>query len=188
MTDLQPPYDPSTRFEHQNGLYGNHFRFVLEALPDLTFFAQTITVPSITVPTVQRPNPFTKIQEVGDHLEYGGFTVSYLIDASFKAYSSLYWWIKGYGFPHSYDEVKAFREARAKRVGMPRPQVKDLEKTRATLFILQPYTEAIVAEIQYMDVFPTALGDLEFSATDNDAPILKTTVTFACTAFELVLV
>ena len=187
MADLPAPYEPSNRFEQQNGLYGNHFRFTLEALPDLTFFAQSVSLPSIVVPTVARPTPFTKIMEVGDHLDYGTFNVTYLIDGAFKTYQSLYWWIKGYGFPHSYDEVKNFREVRAKRIGNPRPQVKDLEKTAALLHVLQPDTEKIVAEISFIDVFPTILGEVEFASTDGDAPILRTQVTFACTAFELVL-
>ena len=187
MADLQPPYEPTTYFEQQNGLYGNHFRFVLEALPDLTFFAQTITVPSINSGPVNRANPFTTIREVGDHLNYSNFTVSYLIDGAFKTYSSLYWWMKGYGFPHSYDEVKAFRETRKKRVAMPNPQVKDLERTLATLYLLQPDTDTTIAEFQFIDVVPTGLSDLQFSTVEGDAPILKATVTFECTAFELVL-
>jgi hypothetical protein len=185
--NLQPAYEPSTHFEHQNGLYGNHFRFVLEALPDLTFFAQSINIPGITIPVVPRANPFVKIPETGDHLDYGQFTVSYLIDGAFKTYQSLYWWIRGYGFPHSYEEVKAFRETRAKRIGNVRPQVKDLEKTLATLFVLQPDTEKIIAEVHYTDVFPTTLGEVEFSTTDGDAPVLKTVVSFAFTDFELVI-
>lgn len=184
---LPPPYEPSNRFEQQNGLYGNHFRFVLEHLPDLTFFAQSISVPSITSGPVNRPNPFTSIREVGDHLNYSNFTVSYLIDGSFKTYASLYWWLKGYGFPHSYDEVKQFRETRAKRLGMPRPQVKDIERTSAILFVLQPDTEKVIAEYHFIDVVPTGLSDLQFDTTSSDATVLKATATFECTAFELVL-
>jgi hypothetical protein len=187
MSELQPPYEPSTRFEQQNGLYGNHFRFTLEALPDLTFFAQAITIPSITSGPVNRATPFTSIREVGDHLNYSNFTVSYLIDGAFKTYSSLYWWLKGYGFPHSYDEVLSFRETRAKRVAMPNPQVKDLEKTSASLLVLQPDTEKIIAEFQFIDVVPTGLSDLQFGTMEHDAPVLKATVTFECTAFELML-
>lgn len=184
--DVQPAYIPSTRFENQNGLYGNHFRFTLESLPDLTFFAQTVQIPNITVPIVDRGNPFTKIREVGDHLNYGSFQVTYLVDSALKTYSSLYWWIKGYGFPHSYDEVKEFREVRRKRSHLPNPQVKDLEKTNAVLTILLPDIDKTVAEIQFIDVVPTTLGEIEFSSIDGDAPILRTVVTFECTAFELV--
>jgi len=159
----------------------------LEALPDLTFFAQAITIPSIAANVINRPNPFTSIREVSDHLTYGNFTVSYLIDGLFKTYSSLYWWLNGYGFPRSYDEVLSFLEIRAKRIAIPNPQIKDLQKTNATLLVLQPDTEKIIAEFRFIDVIPTALSDLSFTVMDHDAPLLKTTVTFECTAFELVL-
>jgi hypothetical protein len=185
--DPELTYAPSTHFEQQNGLYGNHFRFVLDALPDLTFFAQSITLPSVGVPSVPRANPFTKIQEVGDHLDYASFTVNYLVDGAFKTYSSLYWWMKGYGFPHSYEEVLQFRATRAKQIGNIRPQVKDLEKTRATLYVLQPDTEQTIAEFHFTDVFPTMLGEMEFTSVQSDAPILTTIATFTFTDFELVL-
>ena len=42
-------------------------------------------------------------------MNYGQFTVTYLVDASFKTYFSLYYWMKGYGFPHNFEEVTRFR-------------------------------------------------------------------------------
>lgn len=179
-------YEPTERFDTQNGLYGNHFKFVIEPLPDLSFFAQSITLPSIMSSSPGRSNPFTKIKEVGDHLEYGNFTVNYLIDAKFKTYTSLLWWLQGYGFPHSYDEVKEFRETRTERIAFPRALVREIEKTNATLYVLEPDTEKILVEIQFVDVFPTQLGEMEFSSMDTEPPQLKCTATFACTLFNVV--
>lgn len=186
MPDDILTYEPTACFDNANGLYGNHFRFVIEALPDLTFFAQGVNLPSIIATAVNRPTPFIQVKEVGDHLTYSTFDVSYMIDASFKTYTSLLWWLQGYGFPHSYEDVRAFRETRAKRIAIPRPHVHDLEKTRATLYILQPDTDQIIVEVQFLDVFPTALGQLDFTTIDSEAPLLKATATFACTMFDVV--
>jgi hypothetical protein len=186
MPDDILTYEPTERFDSTNVLYGNHFRFVIEALPDLTFFAQSIQLPSVIATAVNRATPFTQVREVGDHLTYSSFDVSYLIDASFKTYTSVLWWLQGYGFPHSYDEVKAFRETRSERIAIPRPVARDLEKTNATLYILQPDTEKIIVEIQFTDLFPTTLGQLDFKTTDSEAPQLLTTATFNCTMFDVV--
>jgi hypothetical protein len=185
MSDEILSYIPTTRFANQNGLLGNHFRFSIAALPDLTFFAQSITIPSITTVTADRPTPFIKIHEVADHLEHSPLQVTYQLDAALQTYRSLLWWIQGYGFPHSYDEVKEFREARAKQIPTPYPIARQLEKTEATLLILQPDTDSIIAELNFVDVFPTSLGEVTFAVTDSDAPLLTTTVTFACTTFDL---
>jgi len=178
-------YTPSPRFNNVNQLLGNHFRFQLDALPDLTQFAQSVTLPSVVSTSVPRPSPLTKIQETGDALTFGALTVNYAIDNAFKTYTSLYWWMKGYGFPHSNEEVAAFREARKLRSYLARPLVRDLEKTSATLWILEPDTERTLIEIRFSDVFPVSLSDVAFSSTTGDAPFMETTVTFVCTEFDL---
>jgi hypothetical protein len=185
MSALPPPYEPTTRFTNVNQLLGNHFRFQLEALPDLTQFAQSITIPSVISGAVPRATPLTRIQETGDTLAFGSLTVSYIIDNGFKSYTSLFWWMKGYGFPHTNEEVENFRQIRASRIATPRPLVRDLEKTNATLWILEPDTERALVEIRFSDVFPTTLGELSFSTTDGDAPNLATSATFACTEFDV---
>jgi len=179
-------YEPTERFSSTNILYRNHFRFHIEALPDLTFFAQSVVLPSILSSAVKRATPFATVQEVGDHLEYGTFDVNYRIDAQFKAYTSLLWWLQGYGFPHSYEEVKQFRETRSKRIANPRPIVREVEKTSAILYILEPDTEKSIVEIQFSDVFPVSLGQLDFVTTSTDAAELTTVVTFRCTVFDVV--
>lgn len=181
------PYNPSDRFKSTNGLLTNHFRFQLEALPDLTYFAQSVTIPSVTASSIPRATPLTRIKEAGDSLSYGSINVSYLVDAAFKSYSSLYWWMKGYGFPHSNQEVVNFRELRAKRLPTPRPIVRELEKTSAALYILEPDTERILVEFRMSDVFPVALSELSFDATTTDAQSLVTTATFDITEFDVYL-
>lgn len=187
MSDDLQPYIPSRRFDSQNVLYGNHYRFHVEALPDLTFFVQTFTLPSVSTTVVKRSTPFATIPEVADHLDYSTFDVHYMVDAGFKTYSSLYWWMKGYGFPHSYDEVAEFQRIRAARTSNPRPIRRELEKTSATLYLLQPDTDKSIAEIRFTDVFPVALGQLEFTTQATAATELKTTVSFACTEFDIIL-
>lgn len=185
MSELMPPYEPTARFTNTNYLYGNHFRFTVMGLPDLTYFVQSVSVPSLALSTTLRPTPFTEIKEVGDHVRHGDFNVTYLIDAGFQTYYSLYNWMNGYGFPHSYEEIKEFQAARRTRVPIPYPQRKDLEKTLAVLHILQPDTEAILVEMRFIDCFPAAIGSLEFSTMDSEPPIMKTSVTFQCTTIEV---
>ena len=180
-------YDPSEWFENTNTLYNNHFRFALEGLPDLTFYVQSVAVPNVASSHVEMPTPFTRIATPGDALKYASLEVSYLIDAELKNYFSLFCWLKGYGFPHSYEEVLAFKEARMRQLPMPRPSIADMFKTTAVLSVLQPDTERILAEFQFIDVFPVSLGELRFETTSGDANQLTSTATFAYTAFDVVL-
>jgi len=185
MQDEYPQYEPTQRFDNTNVLYGNHYRFALSGLPDLTFFVQAFTHPAVTAEVIDRANPYTKIKEVADTLTYGSLSLTFLIDAQFKTYSSIYWWMKGYGFPHSYDEIKEFRETRREQIGTRYSTPNELEKTTAVLSILQPDTERPIVEITFSDVFPTQLGELSFSTVDPEPPQMVCQAQFACTEFEV---
>lgn len=181
-------YDPTRSHQETNTLYGNHYRFAIERLPDLTFFVQSVSTPNVSGAVAGQTNPFAVINHPGERLSYGTFTVTYMVDATFKTYFSLYYWMKGYGFPHDFDEVKRFR---AKQLAndrvSPQAQPIDLEKTTALITILTPDTAGIVAEINITDVFPTELTGLELASTNTDAPVLTTTATFSCSTFDVTL-
>jgi hypothetical protein len=178
-------YTPSLTQQSTNVLYGNHYRFDIERLPDLSFFVQAVSMPSVSGATADQVNPFVVIRHPGEMLSYGQFQVTYQVDAQFKSYFSLYYWLKGYGFPHSFDEVIRFREQQKRLMPNIRPNPIDLEKTNATLSVLTPDTGAIVAEILMQDVFPIDLSGLQFLATDTEPPVLTTTATFVCTTFDV---
>ena len=186
--ESEQDYEASLSQQTTNTLYGNHYRFNIERLPDLSFFVQSVSTPSVGGGIALQTNPFSTIHHPGTQLSYGQFTVTYLVDANFKNYFSLYYWMKGYGFPHNYEEVERFRAQQLRNnIISPRASVADLEKTRATLSILTPDTSSIVAEILIEEVFPTELSSLNFAVTDGDAVVLTTTATFSCSSFDVFL-
>lgn len=178
-------YQPSAFQQNTNTLYSNYFRFTVHRLPDLTFFAQSIQMPAVSSTQALQATPFSTIHHTGDHLLYSTFTVTYLVDARCQNYFSLYYWMKGYGFPHSFEEVTQFRESQLKQMGNFRAQPGEIERTSATLHIVTPDTGAIIAEFTLDDVFPTELSALTFDATVTDATVLTTAVTLNCSNFEL---
>lgn len=182
-----PVYTPTTRFNNVQSLYENHFRFVVERLPDLSQYTQAVGVPSVSVSSTDRANPFVNIREVGDHFTYGMMDVSFSMDAEFKVYNSLFWWMKGYGFPHSWDEVKDFRERMQQRLTVParRTIARDVEKTNAVLYVLTPDTESTLMEFHFTDLFPIGLSGLQFATTTTDAPVLKCSAQMAFTDFDI---
>ena len=181
-------YDPTRSHQTTNMLYANHYRFAIERLPDLTFFVQSVSSPNVSGSAQTQETPFTFAHHPTSRLNYGDISVTYLVDASFKTYFSLYYWMKGYGFPHDFDEVKRFRAKQLtnNRVS-PRAQVIDLEKTTASISILTPDTASIVAEINIEEVFPVELAQLEFASTEADSTILTTRATFSCSTFDVTL-
>ena len=181
-------YDPTRSHQETNTLYGNHYRFAIERLPDLTFFVQSISSPNVSGSAQTQETPFAFAHHPTGRLTFGELSVTYLVDASFKTYFSLYYWMKGYGFPHNFDEVKRFRAKQLtnRRIGLHTKAI-DLEKTTALITILTPDTASIIAEINIDDVFPTELTSLDFTSTNAEAPVLTTTATFSCSTFDVTL-
>jgi hypothetical protein len=184
MNDSQK-YNATTKFDNVMTLYGNHFKFVLNDLPDLTFFAQTVVLPDIGSTSAPRHTPFSTIHEIGDHMDFGTLQVSYLIDTSFLTYFSLFHWLKGYGFPTGYDDIAAFNAERQAHLANPRPLKRELHKTSAVLYIMRPDTDQTVVEIAFEDVCPTQLGQITFSTVDSEPPLLKAQATFVYTDFSV---
>ena len=186
--ETEQDYEPTRSHQTTNTLYGNHYRFSIERLPDLTFFVQSVSSPSVSGSAQTQETPFTFAHHPTSRLNYGDISVTYLVDASFKTYFSLYYWLKGYGFPHDFDEVKRFRAKQlSNRRVAPRAAPIELEKTTASISILTPDTASIVAKIDIEEVFPIELTGLAFTSTNTDAPVMTTTATFSCSTFDVTL-
>ena len=186
--ETEQDYEPTRSHQATNTLYANHYRFSIERLPDLTFFVQSVSGPNVAGSAQTQETPFTFAHHPTSRLNYGDISVTYLVDASFKTYFSLYYWMKGYGFPHNFDQVKRFRAKQlTNRRVAPRAAPVELEKTTASISILTPDTASIVAEINIEEVFPIELSSLDFTSTNTDSPVLTTTATFSCSTFDVTL-
>ena len=66
--ELPQDYDPSLIQQTQNTLYANHFKFEIERLPDLSFFVQSASIPSVSTGLALQTNPFSTIHHPGDQI------------------------------------------------------------------------------------------------------------------------
>jgi hypothetical protein len=179
-------YTPTRRFDNTNLAYDNHWQITFEALPDIAFFAQRATIPSLSCQPPTQPTPFVNIPQVGDKLRFGTLDVTFAIDAAFKTYFSLFYWLKGYGFPTSYDDIVQFHANRKAQLGNPRALPRQMDTTIATLTLVQTDTDATVAEFRFDDVFPSDIGPLSFVTTQGEPSPLTCVVSFHYTNFDVV--
>ena len=71
-------YDPTRSHQETNTLYGNHYRFAIERLPDLTFFVQSVSSPTVSGGVAGQANPFAIINHPGERLTYGPVSYTHL--------------------------------------------------------------------------------------------------------------
>lgn len=145
------------------------FRFKLNRAPNLNFFVTDVTLPQISLGFVELPTPFKILEIAGNKLDYGDFQLTFRLDEDFASYFEIYNWLTEIGFPESFDQYAKLKNAP--------PGSKNTLYSDATLTIL---TSDMVPniEVKFLDLFPTTISDINFTATETDVNYITVTVTF----------
>ena len=134
----------------------------LEKFEGVDFFCQTANVPDVTMPTTEVASPFRNLPIIpSGGVTFGDFTVRFIVDEDLKNYLSVYNWIRDVG---NADQ-------------MARTTTEDDIYTLGQLHIVtSQYNPAFIVE--YRNLFPVALTNLQFDATITDTEYITAEVTF----------
>lgn len=145
-----------------NPLSPNGFMLKITKLPDLTYWCQRVSIPTVTLPTAPQATPFVQIKQTGDALDYSDLTVEFLVDSSMSNYIAVHKWMTN---------------------GFPGPTPANGTFSDASLHILGTQNEIIQA-VRFVDITPVSLEGLTFESTANDVQYLVGSVTFQYTYYE----
>ena len=138
-----------------NPLADVQFKFDVAALPNTSFFIQTVNLPGVTLEAAVMATP--QLQNLSRHtgiITYETLELTFMVDEYLKNWQEIYEWIVG-------DENKY---------------------TSAVLTILSSAMNPTM-EIHFKDIFPTSLSGISFDSTTTD-PVYQTgTVSFNYTEY-----
>lgn len=149
----------------------NGYNFSIQRLPELSYFCQEVTLPALTLSTIEIGTPFVKYPVAGDLLDFGELTVQFLVDSNMLNYRALFKWIRGMGFPESYSQYIG-ETASSNSISEVAASLSD-----ATLSILGPNSTP-VQTITFKDCSISSLSSLTFTAISQDVEYLVGTATF----------
>ena len=170
------------------------FKFSINQLPKVEFFTVAANIPGISLPAATYNTPFKNIPTIGEKPEYEDLTITFIVDEFLENYISIHEWVTGTGFPKSRTQFSDFRSATsnsptdAKSVSVDKVGSATPDKGMygdATLTILSNKNNPLV-EVRFEDVFPTALGGLDYTQTATDVEYLNVQVTFQYKIYEIV--
>lgn len=163
-----------------NPLSPNGFQFSIQKLPELTYFAQQVTLPSINLPNIAVNTPFSTMQIAGDTLTYEPLSIDFLVDEDMSNYLAINDWIIAMGFPENYQQYISWQNK-------DNINISELAKnySDATLQILDSSNNPIQT-VTFVDVIPTSLGNMTFLSTSNDVSYITCNVTFDYSYFKFV--
>ena len=145
----------TTQPKNINPLADVQFKFNVDALPNTTFFIQTVNLPGITLEgaaiSVPQLTNFTRHTGI---ITYETLNVTFMIDEYLKNWQEIFEWMVG-------DENKY---------------------TSAVLTILSSAMNPTM-EFHFKDIFPTSLSEVSFDSTTTDPIYQVATVTFNYTEY-----
>jgi hypothetical protein len=165
--------------EDINPLSPNGFKLSIERLPGLTYFAQEVNIPEVSINQNEFGNPLVKINIPGDQLDFSALTVNFLVDSDMANYKAIFNWLNGLGFPESYEQAANYLASVGREGDSPMSKY----FSDGVLMILGN-TGNMIQQIRYIDMYPISLGSLSFSSTNTDVQYLVGSVTFLYTYFK----
>lgn len=144
----------------QNYLNPNDFIFVIDRIPNTSLFVQSINVPGISMNNFNLPTPFKSINLEGSTLEYEQLLITMAVSENLENYMEIFDWMEGLTKPNNFNEFKKLKES------------PDSIFSDARLVIFNSKKNPTI-EINFIDVFPISLGQIQLSTT-NDSVIVPT--------------
>lgn len=155
-------------------LSNNKFDFVLDRIPNFTFFVQSVNLPSMALQSTTVNTPFVQLSVPGNQLSYGQLSMTFMIDENMQSWYELYNWMFQLGNPTSLNK----RGTLTGEAGSNTNILSD-----GTLFIKTNANNPNY-KVSFFDMYPNDLGDITFSTTDNQ-DFLTSNVTFNYTYYTV---
>ena len=137
----------------------------VKRLPNVQFFTQKASIPSLNINPVDRATPFKMLHETGDKLTYGELNLSFIIDEKMNNYLEIYNWMLGIAFPEEFDQYKNLEES---EYGT---------RSDISIVIMNSHKNPNI-EVSFKDCFPISLGDVMLDTTSTDVQYPEASVTF----------
>ena len=145
------------------------FILKLEKFDGVDFFCQTANIPDITMPTTEVPTRFRSVSIIpGGGVTFGDFVVRFIVDEDLVNYNAIHKWMRDNG---NADEM--LRETAEEDI-----------YTNGQLSILtSAFNPAFI--VDFRNLFPVALTNLQFDATMSDVEYITAEVVFKHQQFFL---
>ena len=170
-----------------NFLRPNAFKFSVKDLPNTSFTCQSANLPQLALGFALQPTPFVDVPRIGDKLEFGEFTIRFIIAEDMSNYLELYRWLVALGFPKDYSQFGQYVKNRPSAFPMimnSRGEQELLAYSDGTLTILDS-TNTPKVNIIYKDIFPVSLEALDFDIASASVEYFTAIASFKYTLFEV---
>lgn len=148
------------------------FKILIKRLPNVEFFTQRASIPSISTTPIQQPTRFNPVYTTPDVVSFSNLDLSFIVDEAMKNYMEIFNWIISTANVESHDK---FRQLRASPEGL----FSDI-----SIIILNSKKNPNI-EVKYKNCFPISLSDIQLNTTDGDVTYPEATASFQYDTFDI---
>ena len=134
-------------------------------MPNINYFCQRVSIPSISLSNTILSTPYANIPIEGDVLEFEDLTIGFIVDEDMQNYLELYNWLQSLGFPDNYSQYDN--------------ETSDIKSDMNIL--LHTNKSNPNYSIVFKDVFPVSLGAIAFdtNSTSPDPIVIDATFKYS---------
>ena len=166
--------------DNKNFLSPVGFKFLIERIPTVEFFCQTVNIPEISIGNRTIETRVKAYDTPGDKMTFGDLNLTFMINENMDNYYEIYKWLKGLTNPKEEQEFMNYMMG-VKEAGRKGNFQK--ATTDARLLVLDSNMNTITTTV-FMNLFPTSLSGVRFSADPTDIDYVTADVTFQYTLLE----
>ena len=178
MTSSSKLFSPDSK----NFLSPVGFKFLIERVPTVEFFCQTVNIPEISIGSRQIETRVKAYDTPGDKMTFGDLQLTFMINENMDNYYEIYKWLKGLSNPKHEEEFLKYMM----KVDEPGRQTNFRKATTdARLLVLDSNFNSITSVV-FQDLFPVSLSGVRLSADATDIDYVTADVTFKYTLLEFI--
>jgi len=145
-------------------LSNNKYEFVIQRLPHVTFFIQSVVIPDVSLVGTQVPSPYVSVPIPGNILTYGELQVTYIMDEDMQSWREIYDWMYNLGNPESKNKIGDLTQTPGRRNSV----------TSDASLLVKSNSNNPRVKFTFKDMFPTTLGGVTLSSAEGQEFITST--------------
>ena len=153
-------------------------------------------MPAINLGEAVFPTPYKEIPVMGDTVSYDNLSISFIVDENLENYIEIHEWLTAIGFPKNRNQFSSFRSSTASTPIATQGTSDDIGDVQPATSARGMFGDAIltiltnknnpVVEVRFQDIYPVALGALDFTQTATDVEYITVTADFSYKIYDIV--
>ena len=172
----------SGQIENRNFLAPVGFRFTLNRAPKVAFFANSANIPDIALGVANQPTYLKDIPVPGDKMDFGDFSLRFLVDEDLSNYMEIQNWMRGLGYPESLKEIFDLQNE-PPTIDNRNSKMMNIYSDGSLVVLNSNYSPQF--KVIFEDMFPYALSSLDFNAQETDTEYFTAEVSFKYTVYYI---